>query len=709
MAINRSINPWTSSLPDPSLVPQYRGEWTSTPYEAADVVDYLGGLFISNAPTKASDLPGTSTKWTSIVSPTTLNEFVDLANTLNATVSLRLEVPYTGKTADSLPSAFPTGLSVMSDLSVQDGIPSKFPGNTAGSLINFSTPNPDGTMQLYKEWRTNELHVRGYHADTQEWRGWSRIAHSGNIAASFCLTTENENYKIDKTGLVDCTAELNKLFSDAYNKKLSVYLNPGRYLIKGTVNVPLGLDVLGQAPGVDDPGKGVGGDHLDGTVLLMRDNAQFVMEGGSSFEGCTIYYDQQNYHITVDNTQPDGYSPFKSYKPTFLLVGTYNGCRISNILYLGGSDFAAQQKNTSNPEKFSVSHVYGWCSNTFITVHYVSDIPQLNDIFLNPNSVGNFPGSQELLNNLTSKSAKNVVALKLARIDGFNCYRVFVFGVKTFVEFFKSDDIRDDETGSGIELVNSSADTVAYAFDINRSNVNGFCIKTTNSSFIPIVYNWIEGNVVVPDGATPAVLRLRPNVHDVSLMFTGVNIFGSSGNPVVPTSRARYLDMQSDGGNANVTVQLTNYRSNGASIFCNPDAWLFDHDPGTLPIIQNNGMIFNNKHIPNVVDLTGSFLGTPTNGQSIGLFIAPYKGKLVAGQGVGLVRTATSGNGNVFLEVGSRRLGNFYFKSGNTTSDPIFTTGATPTFEKGDLIHMFADGLAGGSNFAWTVPMQPVF
>lgn len=63
MGINRGINTWNNTIPDLRLVPQFRGDWASVPYELADLVLHHNSVYIATAPTTTFDEPGKSSKW----------------------------------------------------------------------------------------------------------------------------------------------------------------------------------------------------------------------------------------------------------------------------------------------------------------------------------------------------------------------------------------------------------------------------------------------------------------------------------------------------------------------------------------------------------------------------------------------------------------------------------------------------------------------
>lgn len=73
----RGIKPWKSTLPDPELVPQYRGIWTAgVKYEISDIVLYNNGLYISHA-SQNNDSPTNLVKWKVVTNSTELNAVIN--------------------------------------------------------------------------------------------------------------------------------------------------------------------------------------------------------------------------------------------------------------------------------------------------------------------------------------------------------------------------------------------------------------------------------------------------------------------------------------------------------------------------------------------------------------------------------------------------------------------------------------------------------
>lgn len=103
----RSINPWNSSLPEPMLVPQFRGNWSATNFELSDVTLYNKGLYIAVQPTIASDNPETSNKWQLIAGgpefATLLADAIDKQVLIEASITAytnQINALYAAKTED---------------------------------------------------------------------------------------------------------------------------------------------------------------------------------------------------------------------------------------------------------------------------------------------------------------------------------------------------------------------------------------------------------------------------------------------------------------------------------------------------------------------------------------------------------------------------------------------------------------------------------
>ena len=79
--IDRQLIPWVDSLPDPRLVPQYRGDWEPVEYETADIVRSEGSLWISHDRTLTTESPTNSAKWKPINGALVTQNITNLSHT----------------------------------------------------------------------------------------------------------------------------------------------------------------------------------------------------------------------------------------------------------------------------------------------------------------------------------------------------------------------------------------------------------------------------------------------------------------------------------------------------------------------------------------------------------------------------------------------------------------------------------------------------
>lgn len=130
-------------------------------------------------------------------------------------------------------------------------------------------------------------------------------------------------------GTSDDTAAIQKALDTAAETGGTVYFPPGKYLLKGHLNIPQGVSIRGSAwaPRYSEP--------LTGTVLLATEGRSdesapplIKLNGSSAVTGLTIYYPDQRcedikpypwtFHlINIDNTLEN-----------LTLVNSYNGIRV---------------------------------------------------------------------------------------------------------------------------------------------------------------------------------------------------------------------------------------------------------------------------------------------------------------------------------------------------------------------------------------------
>lgn len=134
-------------------------------------------------------------------------------------------------------------------------------------------------------------------------------------------------YSADKTGKIDATKVINQALEDCstlYHGGV-VYLPSGNYLISGTITVPVGVTLLGDACPTEQSKKG-----SSGTTLLAKTRATVVnLKPSSCIDGVTIYYPMQS----IDAVIPCDYSIVSGGTATTIrnvtLANSYRGFSVS--------------------------------------------------------------------------------------------------------------------------------------------------------------------------------------------------------------------------------------------------------------------------------------------------------------------------------------------------------------------------------------------
>ncbi len=223
-------------------------------------------------------------------------------------------------------------------------------------------------------------------------------------------------------GATDDTASIQAAMDAAGKLGGKVYLPPGRYLVKGSLNVPAGVHVEGvaNAPQYSEP--------LKGTIILAtggRDNenapALFEMVDCTSVSGITIYYPEQKvtdirpypwtFHLRgIDNTVEN-----------VTLVNSYNGIKIG-------------------PEgnvRHRIRSVYGCVLRRGIFVDACTDIGRIDNVQFHghwwwASEVG---GNAEIVNKYM---IDNLEAFIFGRTDWEYVNNTFVFPVKVGYKFIQT-------------------------------------------------------------------------------------------------------------------------------------------------------------------------------------------------------------------------------------------------------------------------------
>lgn len=148
---------------------------------------------------------------------------------------------------------------------------------------------------------------------------------NGNMEGIFNV----KHYGAKADGVTDDTAAIQKTLDEAKESGGTVYLPPGKYLVKGSLNIHAGvsLEGCGKAPRYNNP--------LTGTVILAtcgRDDenapALFELHSSTSVSGITVYYPEQK----VTDIHPYSWTFHLQGEDNTIenvtLINSYNGIRI---------------------------------------------------------------------------------------------------------------------------------------------------------------------------------------------------------------------------------------------------------------------------------------------------------------------------------------------------------------------------------------------
>ncbi len=223
-------------------------------------------------------------------------------------------------------------------------------------------------------------------------------------------------------GTTDDTASIQSALDAAAKDGGKVYLPPGKYLVKGSINVRAGVSVEGvsNAPRYNSP--------LTGTVILAtggRDKedgpALFEMVDSTSVSGLTVYYPEQK----VTDIRP--------YSWTFHLQGNDN--TVENVTLI--NSYNAIRVGPEGNVRHRIRSVYGCALRRGIFVDACTDIGRIDNVQFHGHwwwatEVG---GNNEIVNKYM---IDNCEAFIFGRTDWEYVNNTFVFPVKIGYKFIQT-------------------------------------------------------------------------------------------------------------------------------------------------------------------------------------------------------------------------------------------------------------------------------
>jgi len=232
-------------------------------------------------------------------------------------------------------------------------------------------------------------------------------------------TINARSHGVKGDGVTDDTAAIQAVMNSVAKTGGTICLPPGKYLVKGSLNVPAGVQVKGAAlaPQYSEP--------LLGTIILAtggRDNenapALFEMTSCTAVTGLTVYYPDQ---------KPRDIHP---YPWTFRLQGNDN--TVENVTLV--NSYNGIVTGPANNVRHRIRSVYGCVLRRGIFIDACTDIGRIENVQFHghwwwASSVG---GDSEAVNKYM---IDNLEAFIFGRTDWEYVNNTFVFPVKIGYHF----------------------------------------------------------------------------------------------------------------------------------------------------------------------------------------------------------------------------------------------------------------------------------
>lgn len=269
------------------------------------------------------------------------------------------------------------------------------------------------------------------------------------------------DYKAVADGKTDSTTAIQTALDAAAKPGGKVYLPPGKYLVKGSLNVPAGVSVEGvsNAPRYSEP--------LTGTVILAtggRDNekapALFEVAGSASVTGLTVYYPEQK----VEDIRP--------YSWTFHLQGNDN--TVENVTLV--NSYNGIKVGPEPNVRHRIRSVYGCVLRRGIYVDGCTDIGRIENVQFHGHWwwAGEVGGNSDIVNKYM---IDNLEAFIFGRTDWEYVTNTFVFPVNVGYRFIATEKGACNGQFSGI-----AADYAQRCVVVEQIQYMGLLI--TNGQFV---------------------------------------------------------------------------------------------------------------------------------------------------------------------------------------------------------------------------------
>ncbi|MHB0998243.1 MAG: glycosyl hydrolase family 28-related protein [Armatimonadota bacterium] len=321
-------------------------------------------------------------------------------------------------------------------------------------------------------------------------------------------TLSVKKYGAKADGKTDDTAAFQKALNSAAKKHGStVYAPIGRYLIAGTITVPINTTLKG-----DYPGQG----RQRGTILLSTTGKGkadgpgcIVLTAASGLKGIAFEYPEQS---------PDAKVPV--LYPYTITAGPDS--RIEDIFLFN----SYQGINLDSSHGNLVRNVWGEPLKIGINADHIYDISRIENVHFWPYFSLGKP--------MRTWVQQNGTAFQFGRSDWQYCINTFCFGYHTGYRFYQSKEIKEKNYPGGQtngNFVGIGADSVVYGIDVEDSFSIG--ISITNGEFAPfgsadsrgvILRKGNTGNLTLVNCNFWAVAASAVEVQSGSLNLSSCNI-----------------------------------------------------------------------------------------------------------------------------------------------------------------------------------------
>ena len=250
---------------------------------------------------------------------------------------------------------------------------------------------------------------------------------------------------IDNTGNTDVTEKIN----DTLNNMQSggIFLKEGKYLIEGKIKIPPYCGIYGFKSADMSNNKG-------GTVLLMKNNGQILVNMGSTVSGITFYYPEQKFIS----------SPIE-YKPTITTEssGIWNVV-LEDLFFINPYIAISIDVNHS---KFRLRNITGYSIFKGIVLKESRDIDFIENVHFNYNTI-TLGQMQIAANRYAEWTRNNGTFIEIDNSDWSYIYDSFCYGYKTAIKTSGS---------NGTKINNCGFDGCGIIFDVQSSQ----CLISNNT------------------------------------------------------------------------------------------------------------------------------------------------------------------------------------------------------------------------------------